>query len=443
MSLVLGKKTRGSGSNVRAGRFRRVRPLGVERLEERCLLSYMITDLGTFGGAFSLARGVNAAGEVVGQARTVCGSDHAFLYCNGVLTDLGALGGTNSDARAINDLGQVIGGADLGDGTSHAFLYSDEVMCDLGTLPGSSSSIANGINDAGQVAGLSYSTNQDQRAFLYNNGAMTDLGGLPGADFSGARGLNGAGQVIGTSHFRDSTGGYKRAFLATDGVLTGLGTFGGMNSETQGIDADGQVVGFADTVDATHAFLYSDGDLVDLGTLPGYLSSMARGINSFGQIVGTAGVGSIAHAFLDRDGVLVDLNDLLPEDSGWTLTDATGINDAGQIVGQGTNPDGQSHAYLLTPGESLAALRRVRLDPSAARRLATPWPLMLTALETTCPITHPPANPEQIVGAETGLKPKAKLEQGPAMLATFWGHQPTDVAFLDLGWEQPAGCLPA
>jgi hypothetical protein len=46
---------------------------------------------------------------------------------------------------------------------------------------------------------------------------------------------------------------------------------------------------------------------------------------------------------------MVDLNTLIPNDSGWTLTAASSINDAGQITGWGVNPNGLQHAYLLTP----------------------------------------------------------------------------------------------
>jgi probable HAF family extracellular repeat protein len=35
--------------------------------------------------------------------------------------------------------------------------------------------------------------------------------------------------------------------------------------------------------------------------------------------------------------------------SGWNLVEATALNDVGQIVGYGTNPLGQTHAFLLTP----------------------------------------------------------------------------------------------
>jgi len=45
----------------------------------------------------------------------------------------------------------------------------------------------------------------------------------------------------------------------------------------------------------------------------------------------------------------VDLNSPIPDSSGWTLTAATGINDAGQIVGYGINPSGKYEGYELTP----------------------------------------------------------------------------------------------
>jgi probable HAF family extracellular repeat protein len=44
-----------------------------------------------------------------------------------------------------------------------------------------------------------------------------------------------------------------------------------------------------------------------------------------------------------------DLNSLIAPAPGWTLVEATAINDRGQIVGFGVNPDGQGRAFLLTP----------------------------------------------------------------------------------------------
>ena len=76
--------------------------------------------------------------------------------------------------------------------------------------------------------------------------------------------------------------------------------------------------------------------MTDLGTFGGVTSS-ANGINNNGQIVGSYGFSSgIVHAFMYESGSMVDLNSLLPANSGWVLTDALRINDAGQIIGLGT-----------------------------------------------------------------------------------------------------------
>ena len=45
---------------------------------------------------------------------------------------------------------------------------------------------------------------------------------------------------------------------------------------------------------------------------------------------------------------MIDL-DLLAPANGYTLVQATGINDAGQIIAVGTDSQGDTHAFLLTP----------------------------------------------------------------------------------------------
>jgi probable HAF family extracellular repeat protein len=42
------------------------------------------------------------------------------------------------------------------------------------------------------------------------------------------------------------------------------------------------------------------------------------------------------------------LNALIPPKSGWVLTSVTGINNRGQIVGQGLR-NGETHGFMLTP----------------------------------------------------------------------------------------------
>jgi probable HAF family extracellular repeat protein len=192
---------------------------------------------------------------------------------------------------------------------SHAFLYSGGQMIDLGTLGGNQpgwSTTAAGINGVGQVVGYSYLPSGDFHGFLYDNGVMHDLGTL-GGDWSQAHAINAAGQITGQAYLPRNT--------------------------------------------RAHAFLYAGGVMQDLGAFHVYSSGLA--INSAGVVVGSADVRNntgflVYHAVVYRNGAPVDLNKLIPSRSGWVLSEATGINDAGQIVGNGTLR-GVQHGFVLTP----------------------------------------------------------------------------------------------
>ena len=136
--------------------------------------------------------------------------------------------------------------------------------------------------------------------------------------------------------------------------MTDLGTLGGVQSIAYAINNAGQIVGYASPPNSSvHAFLYSSGMMIDLGVF--FDSSVGEAINNSGVVVGTADVlngngNTDSHAFIYSGGKLQDLNNLIPSGSGWVLTEATGINDKGQIVCNGYNvTTGYNHAFLLNP----------------------------------------------------------------------------------------------
>lgn len=341
----------------------------------------VVTDLGVLQDGFSsYTNAVNARGLIVGQSQKdgtdpLTGTPVLFLatvWDHGTIRSLGTFGGGNSIAIAADDRNFVMGAAENGipdtlgfpgfDGVSQirGFGWTGGKIFDLGDL-GGPGTFPFDMNNVGQIVGTSLTASLPgalgvgpTAPFLWEKGRMRNLGSLGGS--SGAAGsINNRGQAVGVSDLSgDQT---AHPFLWERGVMHDLGTLGGDYGSANWINEDGDVIGISTTVDNAnlHAFLWRHGTMTDLGTVGSDISSNAFGINNRRQVVGQSWNWdghevTASHAFLyEGSGPILDLNTLVSNPTGLHLTEANYISDRGWIVANGLLPNGDARAAILIP----------------------------------------------------------------------------------------------
>lgn len=309
--------------------------------------AYTVEDLGP-ADQQTVAVAVNASGVATGYGeggpfmpRVAFGHDGDVFFIPG-------LGGTASEAAAVNRAGLITGSSEVVPGVMHAFRYDASTGSLVDLDPFGANSRGNAITTAGVIVGSADHGSGPHAARWAPDGTFTDLGTLGGV-VGQAWAVNDAGVIVG-----DSTDAlhFGRAFRYTDsGGMVALGTFGGWFDSARAVNAAGTIVGYASALGGSQwraARWNADGTPVDLGTLGGAVSA-AYAVNVAGEIVGwSKDAAGQDRAFLITGGAMVDLNTLLPDGSGWLLTHAYDINDAGQIVGAGIFA-GRMRGFRLTP----------------------------------------------------------------------------------------------
>jgi len=211
---------------------------------------------------------MNGRGQIVGIIATHSWGEsrmfHAFLWESDSIRDLGVLshaGGwcdfddcSTAAATDINERGQIVGVSNDSIGAMHFVLWEGTTMRDLGAAPTTTSYLwpANvRINDVGEIAASAAGTSA-----FWKNGSWRPMGSLGGGTAVVA--LNEAGEVVGTSM---TANGEQHVFVwsqARGMVDLGTGPHAFTAAWATGINARGDVTGYAAPCRMTLAWPFCD-----------------------------------------------------------------------------------------------------------------------------------------------------------------------------------------
>ena len=356
---------------------------------------YTVVDLGTLsGGNFSQPFAINSSNVIAGSSNLSNSDQHSVLWSKGQMTDLGTLGGANSIAFGINDSESVVGEAEssasdpnkedfCGFGTHlicQPFVWQNNDMTPFPTL-GGNNGVANWVNRSGTVVGQAESATEDSKCaapqklhflpVMWKNGRAIRLPIQKGDRDGIAFGINNDGQIVGTS---GTCAAFNPIFLNNlqpvhallweHRKLVDMGSLGGLTgNEALFINNRGQAVGLSDLAGDTtfHGFLWTKATgMQDLGTYPGDVGSAAISINDQGVVAGLSviDVNGDSRAVVWNNGVLTDLNTLVQANPPLYLITACAINNNGEISGLGVTSNGEIHTYRAAPIQNGSSVER-------------------------------------------------------------------------------------
>jgi len=305
------------------------------------------------------------------------------------IVDLGTLGGSGeSKAYSINYNKKQEKVIIVGESNNKGFIWQDGIMTEIKDkhtneiMP-----YAFAINDNDQIVGGSY---------LYDNGTITNLG----ADIH-SQDINNNGEIVGkllnsSNYFllKDNNISYFAGAelimkINDNSIIAGTAYYNGKamatrwdNNQPQklheldpsytyrryssayDINNNGTVVGSlngkkypnypdtSETINVVGAAKWdNNGKMTIINATNAY--AVARGINDNGQIVGDFHDRMTSYTnggfYWSEDLGCQKLNSLIENDSGWIISEVWDINDRGQVVGFGLNPDNEIHGFLLDP----------------------------------------------------------------------------------------------
>jgi probable HAF family extracellular repeat protein len=265
---------------------------------------------------FTIGYGINDHGKIVGTYYDVDGLGHGFLQNeDGRFVTIDhpralTVNGFGTEARGINSAGQIVGdycAAPPCDGVSviKGYLLTADRddkgefdKDDFKTLktPGHINSYLQHINAAGDIVGCEHDTDTmgTMHGIVWDDGKVT----RSPVPFSMNNGINEREEIVG--FYVDPSTGLRHGYLLRKGVTTLIDFPGAVHTAAWDINNRRQVVGSYFTEDGVaHGFLWQKGKFTSVD-IPGALNTHVFGINSAGDLVGVYDDATTAHGFLLR-----------------------------------------------------------------------------------------------------------------------------------------------
>lgn len=199
--------------------------------------------------------------------------------------------------------------------------------------------------------------------------ATTDIPTANGNNIYWLYGLNNALEACGGEYYWDGSEWLVSPVIVKNGTMTDLGALGGTVFGTwlESINNSGQATGFGFTPDnLQHGLLYDDIDgLQDVGAYQS--NTELEAINDNGVMVGeeddpTSSYALFAVIFDPSVGSMQNLNAMTDTSTGYLSGWSKSINNAGEILINGANPDGSYNWWMLEPVAN-ATLTNLTLSP--------------------------------------------------------------------------------
>jgi hypothetical protein len=307
--------------------------------------TYHIVDLGPDTTAYAVNHGNEVAGTLKKQAA---------LYSKGTWHEHPSKD-FHSIANGLDRDGNMVGYLENRRGHDRLVypLYYPRLQKNGYSIPlpggntlGYSQVVTGNISADGTIVTGSYVDEQVSRVhcFQWTPGQpqSTDIGLPAGYDTCQGYDVNKSGQIVG-SLYGDGPG--YASFIYSNGAFTVVG------QQTDTILTAVNGLGHATGADPGHGAVLWDGTHLNVIGPQGSLTLYwGLALNSSDQVVGRGLNGIDTTILLYSSGVLIDLVPLIDDGQGWVWdrSDATGITDAGVIVGN-AELGGRPHAFMLIP----------------------------------------------------------------------------------------------